>query len=133
MKEFRLTPDMLSMGGAFYPKGHVFIMFDRQESAEQVAREIDGREGNGEVMLLSPATILREIGKVDGESTLPLPSVGTEGATVANYVALARKGHCAIMVKVASDKDAKRVTDAARKASFSYGQRYHLLAIEDLE
>ena len=133
MKEFKLTPDMVSMGGAFYPKGYVFIMFDKQESAEQVAREIDGHEGNEDVMLLTPATVLREIGKVDGDSKVSLPSVGTEGATVNNYVELARKGHHALMVKIASDEDAKRVTDAARKASFSYGQRYHLLAMEDLE
>ncbi|MES2509427.1 MAG: RNA-binding protein [Pseudomonadota bacterium] len=133
MKEFKLTSDMVSMGGAFYPKGYVFIMFPDGESAEQVARAIDGHPGNEAVMLLSPATVLREIGKVDGESKIPLPSVGTEGATVNNYVELARKGHHALMTKVASDDDAKRVTDTARKASFSYGQRYHLLAIEDLE
>lgn len=133
MKQFELSPEMVTMGGAFYPKGHVFIMFENQADAEQVAREIDGHPGNDSVMLLSPATVLREIGKVDGESKVPLPSVGTEGATVNNYVDLARKGHHALMVKIASDEDAKRVTDAARKASFSYGQRYHLLAIEDLE
>ncbi|MES2912142.1 MAG: RNA-binding protein [Pseudomonadota bacterium] len=133
MNEFKLTPDMVSMGGAFYPKGYVFIMFPDQAGAEQVAREIDGHPGNEVVMLLSPATVLRDIGRVDGESKIPLPSVGTEGATVNNYVDLARKGHHAVMAKVASDDDAKRVTDAARKASFSYGQRYHLLAIEDLE
>lgn len=133
MNEFKLTPDMVSMGGAFYPKGYVFIMFPDEEKAAQVAREIDGNPGNEVVMLLSPATVLREIGKVDGESKIPLPSVGTEGATVNNYVSLARKGHHALMAKVASDEDAKRITDAARNAQFSYGQRYHLLAIEDLE
>lgn len=133
MNEFKLTPDMIGIGGAFYPRGYVFIMFPDQESARQVAREIDGHPGNEAVMLLSPATVLSEIGKVDGDSNLPLPSVGTEGATVNNYVGLARKGHHALMTKVASDEDAKRVTDAARRASFSYGQRYHLLAIEDLE
>ncbi len=30
MNEFKLTPDMVSMGGAFYPKGYVFIMFPDQ-------------------------------------------------------------------------------------------------------
>ncbi|MES2413369.1 MAG: RNA-binding protein [Pseudomonadota bacterium] len=133
MKEFTLTPEMVSMGGAFYPKGYLFIMFGTQDDAARVANEIDGHPGNEAAMLLSPGTILRDIGKVDGESKIPLPSVGTEGATVNNYVELARKGHHALMVKVASDEDAKRVTDAARKAAFSYGQRYHLLAIEDLE
>ena len=66
-------------------------------------------------------------------SDVVLPSVGTEGATVRKYVDLARKGHCALMVKVASDEDTERVMQAARQASFSYGQRYHLLAMEDLE
>lgn len=132
MKTFELTPDMVSMGGAFYPKGYVFLMFSDSENATQVARDIDQNLG-GAVMLLDPATIERDIGKVRGDSAVPLPSVGTEDATVAKYVQLARQGHHALMAKISSDEDAERILVAARKAAFSYGQRYHLLAIEDLE
>ena len=62
-----------------------------------------------------------------------LPSVGTEGATVRKYVDLARKGHCALMVKIDSDEEAEQVMQVARSASFTYAQRYLLLAMQDLE
>ena len=134
MKNFELTPDMLTMGGVFYPKGYAFIMFPNAGAAEQVALAIESNPGTtGPVMLLSPATVLKEIGKVEGDSDVALPSVGTEGATVQRYVDLARKGHAALMVKLGSDEDAELVMVAARKVTFSYGQRYHLLAMEDLE
>ena len=134
MKDFELTSDMLTMGGVFYPKGYAFIMFPDAGVAEQVARDIESNPGTtGAVMLLSPATVLRQIGKVDGESDVVLPSVGTEGATVRRYIDLARRGNSALMVAVESDKDAELVMVAARKVTFSYGQRYHLLAMEDLE
>ena len=134
MKSFELTPDMLTMGGVFYPKGYAFIMFPDASAAEQVARDIESNPGTtSEVMLLSPATVLTKIGKVEGESDVTLPSVGTEGATVRRYVDLARRGNSALMVKLDSDEDAAFVMVAARKVTFSYGQRYHLLAMEDLE
>ena len=134
MKNFELTSDMLTMGGVFYPKGYAFLMFPDAGAAEQVARAIESKPGTtGPIMLLSPATVLKEIGKVEGESDVTLPSVGTEGATVRRYVDLARQGHAALMVKLDSDEDAELVMVAARKVTFSYGQRYHLLAMEDLE
>lgn len=134
MKSFELTPDMLTMTGVFYPKDYAFIMFPDAAAAEQAGRDIESNPGTTErVMILSPRMVLKEIGKVDGDSDVNLPSVGTEGATVRKYVDLARKGHAALMVKLDSDDDAKLVMAAARNGAFSYGQRYHLLAMEDLE
>ena len=134
MKNFELTPDMLTMTGVFYPKGYAFIMFPSASNAEQAAQEITTQQdGSNPVMFLSDRSVLKDVGKVEGDSDIALPSVGTEGATVRRYVDLARKGHCALMVKVGSDEETERVMQAARKASFSYGQRYHLLAMEDLE
>lgn len=134
MKEFELTPDMLTMGGAFYPKGYAFIMFEHEDAALQVADELQTLHGDvANVMHLSPATVLRKIGKIDGESEVDLPSVGTEGATVLKYVQLARQGHHALMVEIPSDEHAEHLMVAARKVPFSYAQRYHLLAMEDLE
>ena len=134
MKNFQLTSDMLTMGGTFYPKGYAFIMFPDAAHAKQVALEADQHvDAGGDVMLLSPSTILKDIGKVDGQSDVPLPSVGTEGFTVRKYVALAREGHHAVMAKIASDEHAEDLMQIARKVPFSYGQRYHLLAMEDLE
>jgi hypothetical protein len=134
MKKFELTPNMLTMGGTFYPKGYAFIMFPDEVQAKSVALEIGNTSPPGDsTMFLNAATVLREVGKVEGDSDIMLPSVGTEGATVRKYVDLAREGHCALMIKVDSDEETEHVMQSARGASFSYGQRYHLLAMEDLE
>ncbi len=131
MKPFELTRKMLTMSGVFYPTGFAFLMFPDAESANQAAQTIDSMSDT--VMLLTPETVLKEIGKVDGDNHAALPDVGTEGATVHRYVNLARKGHHALMVAVHSSEAAERVTTEARKHNFSFGQRYHMLAIEDLE
>jgi hypothetical protein len=131
MKPFELSQKMLTMSGVFYPTGYAFIMFPDAESARQAAEKIDALSDT--VMLLTPDVVLKEIGKVDGDSAAALPDVGTEGATVQRYVNLARKGHHALMVAVPDAKTAELVTAEARNYNFSFGQLYHMLAIEDLE
>jgi hypothetical protein len=133
MKEFALQPKMLSLQGVFYPTGYAFIMFPLAEQAEQAAHELeaDGFDSQA-IMLLTPDIILREISKVHGKSDVALPSVGTEGATAHKYLDLAREGHHALMVRVPSARDTERVKSAMRKLPFSYAQKYHLLAMEDL-
>ena len=133
MKNFELTSQMQTISGVFYPKGYAVIMFENSEDAEKIAHEWESRVGNDSVMLLSPPMVLLHIGRVEGESDVALPSVGTEGATVRKYVDLARAGHCALMVKVGSDKEVEALMTEVRKVPFSYGQRYHLLAMQDLE
>lgn len=134
MKPFVLNPKMLTLQGVFYPTGYVFLLFPDAQDAEQAGHELEAAGFDSQdIMLLPPDVILREIGKVDGESDVVLPSVGTEGATVRKYVDLAREGHCALMVKAPSDKDTLRVMAVAGRLPFSYGQKYHILAMEDLE
>ena len=134
MNKFELTPDMVTVGGTFYPRGYAFIMFPNSAEAERAAFEISKNTVFGDtVIFLNSVTILRDIGKVEGDSDVVLPSVGTEGATVRKYVDLARKGHCALMVKIDSDEEAEQVMQVARSASFTYAQRYLLLAMQDLE
>lgn len=136
MKKFELTSDMLTMGGVFYPRGYAFVMFPSAEAASQVADELEKAPGlSGKAMLLNPSTVMRQIGKLEDEndSDVELPSVGTEGATVQKYVRLARAGHHALMLPVDSDDETETLMQAARKADFSYAQRYQLLAMQDLE
>lgn len=134
MKTFALHPKMLTLQGVFYPTGYAFIMFPEAGQAEQAARELEEQGFDRQaIMLLTPEEILREIGKVDGDSDFMLPSVGTEGATVQKYVALAREGQHALMVHAPSEKESERVMAVVRKQPFSYAQKYHMLAMEDLE
>lgn len=134
MKNFVLDPKMSTMKGIFYPTGYAFVLFADAQHAEQAASELETAGFDGEeVFILSPHVILKEIGKIDGESDVALPSVGTEAATVRKYIDLAREGHWALMVKAPDDDDTKRLMDIVRPLPFSYGQKYHMLAIEDLE
>jgi hypothetical protein len=131
MKNFELTPKMLSLGGVFYPTGYAFIMFPDAANATQVARELEAdHEG---IMLLTPTDILSQVGKADDQSDVALPSIGTEGATVRKYVDLAGQGHHALMIPAPSQEATERIMEVVRKVPFSYAQRYHLLVIEDLE
>lgn len=134
MQTFQMNPKMTTMQGVFYPTGYAFLMFPDAQNAEQAARALESAGfDDQDVMLLTPQVILKEIGQMDDESAIALPSVGTEGATVDKYIDLAREGHHALMVKAPSDADSERVMSVVREFPFSYGQKYHMLVIEDLE
>lgn len=139
MKDFELTPKMLTLGGVFYPTGYAFILFPDLEDAMRVARELEAEVevevevGSDGIMLLTPDAILTQIGKADDQSDVALPSVGTEGATVRKYVDLAREGHYALMIPTPSQEATERIMAVVRQVPFSYAQRYHMLVIEDLE
>jgi hypothetical protein len=131
MKHFELTKKMLSMGGVFYPTGYAFIMFPDPEDAKQIAEELEVSSDG--VMLLTPEDIIEGISRADGHSDVNLPRVGTEGATVHKYVDLAREGHHALMIPVPNKDTTERIMEVVRRVPFSYAQKYHSLAIEDLE
>lgn len=135
MKDFELTPKMLTMSGVFYPTGYAFILFPDLEDAMRVARELEAelKMGSDGIMLLTPDAILTQIGKADDQSDVELPSLGTEGATVRKYVDLAREGHYALMIPTPSQEATERIMAVVRQVPFSYAQRYHMLVIEDLE
>ena len=134
LKPFVLSPEMLTVFGVFYPTGYVVLMFPHVQQAEQAARELlSGGYEREALTLLSPETILREIARVDGESDIALPSVGTEGATAQTYITLAREGQFGLMVHAESDKDTEAVMVVARPLQFSFAQKYHMLAMEDLK
>ena len=134
MKPFAMDPKMTTIQDVFYPTGYAFLMFPDAATTEEAARQLEASGIDGDdIMLLTPTVILRDIGKIDGESQVALPSVGTEGATVHRYIEFAREGHHALMIKSPSDTHTERVMSVVRKLPFSYGQKYHMLAIEDLE
>ena len=120
MQEFRLDPKMRTMGGVFYPTGHVVIMFPDRADAESTGERLvtEGGFTAGQVMRLTPATVLREIAPSDDGADIPLPSVGTEGATVRSFESLARQGHHGLVVVADSREDAERLMQVARRVEF---------------
>ena len=132
MKDFELTSDMLTIGGAFYPSGYIFAMFPDPEDAQQVVELLSRESAEQPTMLLSAQTVLDKLPYTTVSADLPLPSVGVEGASVREYVELARQGHCALMVYASKAKDSDAVMALIRSVPFSCAKKYRKLVIEDL-
>lgn len=133
MKAFELEPDMLTLAGVFYPTGYVFAMFPTEDDARRAGDAVQAAKlSEKPVMLLSPQIILEQVVRTVGSADIPLPSAGTEAATVRQYAALAGQGHWAIMVHAPDADVTEAVMQQVRKAPFSFAEKYRRLVIEDL-
>ena len=134
MQEFELQPQMLTMGGVFYPTGYIFAMFPEQEDAQHVASQLPLASKDGKpTMHLSPEAVLEKVVGTVGSTDIPLPSVGTEGNTVRRYAALASQGHHALMVHVDNAEETESAMAAIRSRPFSSATQYKMLIIEELD
>ncbi|WP_295523471.1 hypothetical protein [uncultured Pseudacidovorax sp.] len=134
MKPFALTPDMLStLGKTFYPTGHTMLMFPDEGAARAAADALaQGGVTGDDVAFVPAAAIIDSIGPTTSGADDPLPSAGTEGATVRAYVRLALEGHVGLLVRTENDEDVERLRTLLRETPFVMGQRYRTLVIEDL-
>jgi hypothetical protein len=133
MRPFSLESRMLTLRGVFYPTGYVFVMLPTLADATKLEHDLrDGGYDDHEILLIEPQAILEQIGKTVRVTDSPLPSLGTEAATVLEYRELAHQGHCAVMVHAPSETDTQRVMDVVHTLPFSYAQKYRRLVIEDL-
>ncbi|MDH6594916.1 hypothetical protein M2165_004805 [Variovorax sp. TBS-050B] len=134
MKNFVLEPRMrATIGGAFYPSGYSMVMFPNAEDANRIGHRLIEKGVSGdEIYLLPAATVLSEITPTVRESDDPLPSAGTDAATVRAYTKLAREGHTGLLVKTKNEEEANRLMEEVRTVPYSIAQRYRTLVIEDL-
>ncbi|MEJ1168930.1 hypothetical protein [Variovorax sp. CCNWLW235] len=134
MKNFVLEPRMrATIGGAFYPSGYSMVMFPSAEDANRIGHQLLQKGVSGdEIYLIPPQTVLEEITPTVKESDDPLPSAGTDAATVRAYTKLAREGHTALLVRTKNEEEANRLMEVVRAVPYSIAQRYRTLVIEDL-
>ncbi len=134
MKHFTLDASMTAaFGGAFYPTGHSMVMFQSADDANRVGHElVESGVSGDDIYLIPPATVLSEIASTVNDADNPLPSAGTDGATVHAYEKLAREGHTALLVRTKDGAAAERLMQVVRKVPYSIAQRYRRLVIEDL-
>lgn len=134
MQNFTLDSSMTAaLGGAFYPTGHSLVMFPAADDAKSVARQLEERGFAADaVYFLPPEIVLSQITPTTSGADDPLPSAGTEGATVRAYTKLAREGHAALLVKTDDEDVAERLMEVVRTVPYSIAQRYRMLVIEDL-
>lgn len=132
MRPFQLDSKMKSMRGVFYPTDWMLLMFPSEQQARDAGRRLDDAGlADGDVLLLSPEDIQRDIADSAGDDAA-LPSAGTEGDTVRRFAELADQGHYGVMVHAPHADDAERVKAALAGAKISYGQTWRKLIIEDV-
>ncbi|RYX97047.1 MAG: RNA-binding protein [Comamonadaceae bacterium] len=133
MSKFTLEKPALTFGGVFYPRDWVVLMFGTATDAAQVAADLkSGGYADEDLLVVDPATILANISATVGSAESGMPSVGAEKSMVRRHEALARQGHAAVMAYAPSETETERVMTVARRSSFSFAQKYHRFAIEDL-
>jgi hypothetical protein len=133
LSTFSLDSSMLAtLGGAFYPDGYSMVMFPDEASAIDVAKALSLQKPEVQIFHLPPASILSQITPTVADSDNPLPSAGSEGATVRAYTKLAREGHHGLLVETPDGESAEWLMSAVRKVPYSMAQRYRKLVIEDL-
>ncbi|WP_444812840.1 hypothetical protein [Variovorax jilinensis] len=133
MTNFSLDPSMLAtIGGTFYPTGYSMVMFPDQATAVSVGTELASTLDGSEVLLVTPAAMFAQITPTVSDNDDPLPSAGTEGATVRAYTKLAKEGHHGLLVKTPDEETAERMMQVVRRSPYSMAQRYRMLVIEDL-
>lgn len=134
MKQFSLQSSMVAtLGGAFYPTGYSMVMFPDADNAERVGRQlIDSNISADEIYLVPADAVLSQITPTVSHADDPLPSAGTDGATVRAYTKLAREGHTGLLVKTPDAEVAERMMAVVRTVPYSIAQRYRTLVIEDL-
>jgi hypothetical protein len=133
LMSFSLDPSMIStLGGHFYPTGYSMVMFPDEATAVSAGEELSAQLEDSEVFLLTPAAILSQITPTESDADDPLPSAGTEGATVRAYTKLAKEGHHGLLVKTPDAETAQRMMEVVRRAPYAMAQRYRALVIEDL-
>jgi len=134
MKQFILEPRMrATIGGASYPTGYSIVMFPDPAEADHIGHRLIEKGMSGDEVYLLPAqTVLAGISPTVKTSDDPLPSAGTDAATVRAYTRLAREGHACLLVKTRDGAAAERLMELVRTVPCSIAQRYRTLVIEDL-
>jgi hypothetical protein len=132
MKAFAPESKMYTLGGVFYPTGHMFVMFPTAEDALEAERRViaSGYDSGG-ICLLTPKDIHEKIAAAVADED-HMPSAGTEAATALHYEELARQGHHALLIPARTAKDSEQVMQALQGTNISYAQRYRHFVIEDL-
>jgi hypothetical protein len=133
MKSFAPESKMFTLGGVFYPTGHVVLMFPTAEEALAAEKKLIGAGcDSGQISLLTPQDIHEKIAAGGLHADDGLPSPGSEGATARHYEQLAREGHHALLVPAPSAKDTERIMQALQGSKITYAQKYRYFVIEDL-
>lgn len=131
MTPFSLDSSMTSMGGVFYPTGHVFAMVPSDDVAHAAAEALHALGYAGAVRHATPEAILADIVPTLGVEENELSAVGMEGEIVQRIGGLAQQGQHGLLVALGRD-DAHEVADVLNAYGATAAFHYRELVIEEL-
>ncbi len=126
------TPDPadFTMGGAYYPTGHVFAMFADAPAAQRGADAITAIAGIGAAQRV-PAAAIEQAFAQRAADVGGIPSVEREDQFMLRFVELARGGKPGLLID-AGTADTRALGDALRSAGAVLAYHYRTLVIEEL-
>ena len=130
MATFQADPAHFTVGGAYYPKGHVFAMFNSADAARAAVERVAHVPKVGELRYLPPEAIVQAFAE-RSESVGGMPSVGREDQFMLRYVELASKGKAGLLIDMA-DAAPEAVSAALAAAGALLAYHYRALVIEEL-
>ena len=132
MRPLIVDSSMTSMGGIFYPTGHVFALFPDEDGARQAATELGIIDHKGELSYGDPATVMQEVVRTLGTADAPLPSVGAEGDMVRRIADLAGAGYHGLLISMDNKDETETRVQAIAAAGAVTAFHYRTFIIEDL-
>lgn len=130
MRILSVDSTMTTMGGVFYPTGHIFALFPDEAGVRKAGAALQAAGHANDMAQAGPEVIGQQIVRTLRIADAPLPSVGAEGDMVRRIADLAATGHHGLLVKVDKDAGALQALLAAAGAVAAF--YYRKLIIEDL-
>ena len=131
MNTFTADPSHFTMGGAYYPTGHVFTMFTDQAAAQAAAAQIAAVAGVGAITLGTPAAIQHTFAQRAADVGTGAPSVGREDQFMLRFVELAQSGKAGLLIELA-DAEVEAISAILNASGSLLAYCYRKLVIEEL-
>lgn len=130
MNSFVVERNHFTIGGAYYPKGHVFAMFPDEPAAHGAAHKVATIAHVGAVNVLTSQDI-RQAFSERADEVGGMPSVGREDQFMLRYVELAREDEAGLLIGVAG-ADIDAISQALKEAGALLAYYYRALVIDEL-
>ncbi len=118
--------------GAFYPTDHTVVAFNKEADAQEVLLALRGLGDAFAGSFYLSAGQMVQLAEHNLTEVGVIASMGTSVTTVQAFLDVARKGASFLILTTPDDQTAQQVMDAIHRVPFMLAQRYHALAIEDL-
>ena len=118
--------------GAFYPKGHTVVAFNKESDAKQVLQALRGHGDAFAGSLYLSADEMVRLAEHNLAEGGVIASMGTSLTTVQAFLDVARRGATFLILTTPDDPTTQQAMDAVHRVPFMLAQRYHALAIEDM-